>query len=149
MKVSITSNVQGTFADMESAIKRIVEQSSPILLAGASSILALVHDRIHGDGLRADGRPLGRYSNSYLAFRIRKHNRTSDPKVIASLTRQMENDFTIVGIGDTVGLGFLNSYNGDKARFIEGLYPGTYYISRREEIKFVESISTYISDLFK
>lgn len=149
MKVEITSNYQGTFAEMQAAINTIVAENAPILLAGASSILALVHDRIHGEGKRADGRPLGQYSNDYLKFRINKHNRTSDPKVIASLTRQMENDFTVVGIDDTVGLGFQNEWNGKKANFIEKLYPGTYFINRKEESVFVEAINKYISDLFK
>lgn len=50
------------------------------------------------------------------------YNREADPKVILSLTRQMENDFTVVAIEKVYGLGYNNSLNFDKAKWLETKY---------------------------
>jgi len=50
------------------------------------------------------------------------YNRSSDTKVILSLTRQMENDMTIVPTGRGYGIGYLNPDNLKKARWCEATY---------------------------
>jgi hypothetical protein len=51
-----------------------------------------------------------------------RYNRTSDTKVILSLTRQMENDLNVVPSGNGYGIGYLNSENRKKADYCEATY---------------------------
>jgi hypothetical protein len=51
-----------------------------------------------------------------------KYNRSSDTKVILSLTRQMENDLAVVATGTGYGIGYLNPDNLKKARYCELTY---------------------------
>src|SRR5690606_38168279 len=48
-----------------------------------------------------------------------KYNRSSDTKVIISLTRQLENDWSVIATDKGYGVGFLNKQNLDKARWSE------------------------------
>jgi hypothetical protein len=50
------------------------------------------------------------------------YNRTSDTKVILSLTRQMENDLNVVASGNGYGIGYLNPENYKKAIWCEATY---------------------------
>lgn len=51
-----------------------------------------------------------------------KYNRTADTKVIASLTRQMENDLTAMPAGNGYGIGYTNAHNYDKSQWVEQTY---------------------------
>lgn len=51
-----------------------------------------------------------------------RYNRTADTKVIISLTRQMENDMTIIPTEKGYGIGYLNSDNADKVGYVEHTY---------------------------
>lgn len=48
-----------------------------------------------------------------------KYNRSSDTKVIVSLTRQLENDWSVLETPKGYGIGFTNSFNADKLRWVE------------------------------
>jgi hypothetical protein len=50
------------------------------------------------------------------------YNRTTDTKVVASLTRQMENDLNVVESGNGYGIGYLNPDNRKKADYVEATY---------------------------
>ncbi len=50
------------------------------------------------------------------------YNRTTDTKVVISLTRQMENDLNIVDSGNGYGIGYLNNDNRKKADYVEATY---------------------------
>lgn len=50
------------------------------------------------------------------------YHRSSDPKVIISLTRQMENDESVVATGTGYGIGFLNHDNFLKVGYVEETY---------------------------
>lgn len=52
----------------------------------------------------------------------RVYNRDADPKVILSLTRQMENDLSVVETPDGYGIGYLNDFNYQKAIWCEETY---------------------------
>lgn len=147
VELIIDSDIRNERAEIGQLIQQIVENHNPILIAAGSGILSLVHNRIHGEGKRANGSAIGTYSNSYMRVRL-KNNRGADRKKILSLTRQMENDFTIVAVSNAVGLGFNNDTNGAKARYMEADYPGTYLLSDTEEQEFVNIIEDYIRDLF-
>ena len=47
------------------------------------------------------------------------YNRSSDTKVIVSLTRQLENDWAVLGTEKGYGIGFNNPFNKDKAGWVE------------------------------
>ncbi len=50
------------------------------------------------------------------------HNRTNDTKVVLSLTRQMENDLSVIQSGNGYGIGYLNPDNFKKAQYCEATY---------------------------
>ena len=51
-----------------------------------------------------------------------QYNRTNDTKVIASLTSEMENDFSVIAEGDKYGLGFKAENNFNKSQYVEATY---------------------------
>lgn len=48
-----------------------------------------------------------------------KYNRTADTKVIVSLTRQLENDWSVIATPKGYGIGFKNPFNLQKMRWVE------------------------------
>ncbi len=62
-----------------------------------------------------------------------RYNRTSDTKVILSLTRQMENDMTAIPTPTGYGIGYLNPFNAQKARWGESTYKKTIWDLTKEE----------------
>lgn len=76
--------------------------------------------RIHIEGKGSDEAAIGNYSNQYLKLRQRKpFNRNSDAKIIVSLTRQLENDWSVIATPKGYGIGFKNPFNLQKARWVE------------------------------
>ena len=51
-----------------------------------------------------------------------QYNRTNDTKVVASLTSEMENDFSVINQGDKYGLGFKADNNFNKSQFVDATY---------------------------
>lgn len=52
----------------------------------------------------------------------KKYGRSSDPKVVVSLTRQLENDWAVLATQKGYGIGFNNPFNTKKARWVEETY---------------------------
>lgn len=50
------------------------------------------------------------------------YHRSSDTKVILSLTRQMENDLSVAPIGSGYGIGYNNRFNFEKSQWNEKTY---------------------------
>lgn len=48
-----------------------------------------------------------------------RYNRSNDTKVIVSLTRQLENNWSVIATQRGYGIGFLNPFNYQKARWVE------------------------------
>ncbi len=83
-----------------------LQLSDTLLRNVASAMLAETKFRIHNTGTRADGSPIGSYSDSYIKVRM-KQGRGSNRKVIFSLTGDLENNYKILAISDReYGLGF-------------------------------------------
>jgi hypothetical protein len=55
-----------------------------------------------------------------------KYNRTSETKVICSLTKQLENDWNVIPTQDGYGIGFLNEINFKKTQWLEQTYPNQF-----------------------
>jgi hypothetical protein len=51
-----------------------------------------------------------------------KYNRDGSTTVIISLTRQLENDWSVIATTRGYGIGFLNSHNFDKSQWVEATY---------------------------
>jgi hypothetical protein len=69
-----------------------------------------------------------------------RYNRSADPKVIISLTRQLENDYAVMPGDVGWGVGFTNSHNFDKANWNNKRYAGKviYDLTDDEERRVVE-----------
>jgi hypothetical protein len=76
------------------------------------------------------------------------YNRGSDPDVILSLTRQMEQDFVAIAENNEYGLGFNNKHNFDKATWNEEHYKGVYDLSQHEIELAETTITDYLNGLF-
>lgn len=74
-----------------------------------------------------------------------KYNRSTDTKKIYSLTRQMENDYAVVAGEIGWGIGFNNSHNADKARWVQAQDGKIVYDLTKEELAYaVERTETLI-----
>lgn len=89
-------------------------------------LVDLMTNRIHNNGLAADGNAIGSYSNGYMRTRA-KAGRQEGKKVVISLTRQLENDWSVKerSVQPTpkgYGIGFLDKHNYDKSQWVEKTY---------------------------
>jgi hypothetical protein len=50
------------------------------------------------------------------------YHRSNDTKVILSLTRQMENDLSVIPVGQGYGIGYSNKFNFQKSQWNESTY---------------------------
>ena len=113
--ISVTTNINVVVGGLNAKLKAAGVEGGifkdKMIRAIASSVGGYVKRRVHQEGLNSSGTPIGSYSAQYLKRRQAKYNRTSDTKVIFSLTRQMENDFSVVAANPIktstgYGLGF-------------------------------------------
>lgn len=127
-----------------------LQQADSLLRSISSGMLGETSKRIHKRGENADGSPIGEYSDSYLKLRqSEKYKRDASKKVILSLTRQMEGDYTIVEISNTeYGLGFSNPINAKKANWSEERF-GKVYALTPQELEGVRAIvQEFINNTF-
>lgn len=70
-----------------------------------------------------------------------KYNRTSDKKVVASLTRQMENDMRVIALsGGGYGIGYSNKHNFDKSQWVTATYKKPIFNLAQTEIEAIKNI---------
>lgn len=105
----------------ESLLKKlnILKNREYLLRPVAFDVIAMMIERIHQEGKASDGSQIGTYANSYLKQRQRKFKRSGDSKIIVSLTRQLENDWSVIATERGYGIGFLNPLNFQKAGWVE------------------------------
>lgn len=106
---------------------KILQDREHLLRPVAFDIIALMTERIHQDGKASDDSQIGTYSNRYLRLRENKYKRSSDTKVIVSLTRQLENDWSVIATEKGYGIGFLNPLNFQKAGWVEDVKDKTIF----------------------
>lgn len=82
----------------------------------------LITKRIHEDGKASDGAQIGTYSKGYMRTREKKYKRKPDTKVIISLTRQLENDYSVIATEKGYAIGFINKFNKQKSEWVEATY---------------------------
>lgn len=99
--------------------------------------------KIKGKTSRKD---YGKYTKGINRGRKRiKYNRGSDPKVILSLTRQMESDMAIIALENGYGIGYNNSHNYDKAMWNNKRYgKEVFALSDKEEQTAMDIVAKYL-----
>lgn len=126
----------------------------------AFTIAGEMRTRIHEQGKDSSGSEIGSYSPQYMRVRTDKlppqftrgakkgqtrpkFNRTANTKVVASLTRQMENDMTAgpIKTTDGYGIGFRNPDNYDKSQFVENTYGKKIFSLTQEEKQKAKAIA--------
>lgn len=140
----MAGNVQGLIVEFKALIDNQTALMRPVTLV----LAGYVRNRIHVQGLKADGSEIGQYKNSYLKLRQTHYNRDSNKKIVYSLTRQMEQDFVPIAENNEYGLGFNNKHNFDKATWLEEKRPGVYTLSAQEEEIAEQTIIDYLNGLF-
>lgn len=88
----------------------------------AFGVIDLITKRIHIDGIASDGRPIGTYTQKYIAGLRKKNNRGPGKTVIISLTRQLENNYSVIATQRGYGIGFLNDFVYKKSQWVEENY---------------------------
>ncbi len=86
--------------------------------AALITVLAFYKDRIFIEGKDANGRITRSYTKKYLKIRA-KNNRGSGDKKVFSLTRQLENDLTL--LADSLSFGCNNPHNYDKTQWLQAM----------------------------
>ena len=86
--------------------------------AALITVLAFYKDRIFVEGKDANGRLTKTYTKKYIKVRA-INNRGSNPKKIFSLTRQLENDLTL--LAGSLSFGCNNPHNYDKTQWLQAM----------------------------
>lgn len=77
-----------------------------------------------------------------------RYNRSSDTKKVYSLTRQMENDFSVQPTQNGYGLGFNNPFNAQKAEWVQEQDKKIVYGTTKSESKLIADIAIeYVNNL--
>jgi hypothetical protein len=92
--MDITSNIPFVIGNILAKFRELGNPET-VSRAAAIAVLPELRYRIHTSGKKTDGSKIGTYSNSYLKIRQSQYNRTADSTVIASLTRQLEDAYTL------------------------------------------------------
>lgn len=147
------------------------QETDKLLRTIASTLTGMMRDRVHVQGKDANDNQIGTYSPEYMKVRTndfksakivrgvnkgqarKKYNRTSDTKVILSLTRQMENDMAIcernpIKIPYGYAIGYQNDFNFDKLTWLEQKYKKQILtkLSKHEEQVKDEIVNNYLND---
>jgi hypothetical protein len=87
----------------------------------------------------------GTFSRGAKAGQTRpQYHRSADTKVVVSLTRQLENDWSVIATSKGYGIGFLNQHNADKAGWVEGTYNKKIFTPTTGELEYC---STRLNEL--
>lgn len=144
--ISVKSNIKVVSGRIKQQLEQL-RNKEYLLRPVAIEVIPMMTDRIHQQGQAADGSEIGTYSNSYLKLRQQKYKRDASNKVIVSLTRQLENDWSVIATQNGYGIGFTNAFNLQKARWVEsGKGKTIFSLSKIEQNYAVERINELVSD---
>jgi len=131
--MEITSNIPFVVGNILAKF-RDLDNPETVSRAAAVAVLPEFRNRIHVEGKKSDGSAIGTYSNSYLKLRQRApYNRTSDPDVIASLTRQLENGYVLKATENGYTIGNASPYNDEKVKHLENQYGEIFQLTQGEK----------------
>ena len=115
--ITITTNLSEVIGKIASNFE-LLKDKDYLLRPLAIETIPNMKERIHKEGQATDGEQIGTYANSYMRIR-EKNKRGEDRKIIVSLTRQLENDWAVLGTSTGYGIGFNNPFNKQKAKWVE------------------------------
>jgi len=79
-----------------------------------------------------------------------QYHRSNDPKVIISLTRQLENDESVLPSGTGYGIGFNNPFNFQKSQWVEAIYKKAIWKLTEEEKALAKTVAEkFVEDFLK
>jgi phage gpG-like protein len=145
--ITIKSNIGQVTGAIAERLKVLINKEY-LLRPVAFGLIDKMTQRIHVEGKASDGGAIGNYNSNYLKQRQRKpYNRTSDAKIIVSLTRQLENDWSVIATDRGYGIGFKNSFNLQKARWVEqGKGKNIFDLTANEQAYATEYLNELITD---
>lgn len=141
--VTIKSNIVHVGQQIRDKLGALTDET--ILRPVMFGLVDLMTQRIHIEGEDSSGNQIGTYSKGYLRTRA-KANRKEGSKVVISLTRQLENAWTVEATPKGYGIGFLNQHNYDKSQWVEATYKKPIFELTQKEREYAVD---YISDLVK
>lgn len=147
--INVTSNIAEVTRTIREKLARLSDKEF-LLRPVCFDVIDLMTKRIHLDGEDAKSAPIGTYNKSYLKLRQAKFSRKSDPKIIVSLTRQLENDWAVIPTERGYGVGFKNFFNYQKARWVEARKDKEIFsLTSGEEEYVAERVDELIVEAFK
>lgn len=144
--MTIKSNIKVVSGRIKQQLQQL-KNKEYLLRPVAIEVIPLMTERIHQNGQASDNGQIGTYNNAYLRFRQAKYKRDSSNKVIVSLTRQLESDWSVIATQNGYGIGFTNPFNLQKARWVEGNKGKVIFnLTQSEQQYAVERINELVSD---
>jgi len=131
--MEITSNIPFVVGNILAKFREL-DNPETVSRAAAVAVLPEFRNRIHVEGKKSDGSAIGTYSNSYLKLRQKQpYNITSDPDVIASLTRQLENGYVLKATENGYTIGNASPYNDEKIKHLTEQYGEIFQLTEAEK----------------
>lgn len=143
MAFTIKTNIGEVTAELQNKLAALADKEY-IPRRLSFDLIDLMTNRIHNEGKAADGGQIGTYNKSYLSLRQRKYKRSSDSKIIVSLTRQLENDWNVIATDKGYGIGFLNAFNFQKARWVEENKGKVIFSLSQPELQYINATITQL-----
>lgn len=150
--ITIKSNIKVVSGRIKQQLEQL-KNKEYLLRPVAVEVIPMMTERIHKKGIASDGGQIGTYSNGYLKLRERGNKkqqipvRGSDSKVIVSLTRKLEGNWSVIATTNGYGIGFTNPFSLQKARWVEGIKDKTIFILSQSEQQYaVDRINELIAD---
>ena len=144
--MTIKSNIKVVSGRIKQQLEQL-KNKEYLLRPVAVEVIPLMTERIHQKGEASDDGQIGTYSNSYLRLRQRQYKRDASNKVIVSLTRQLENNWSVIATQNGYGVGFTNPFNLKKARWVEGIKSKSIFsLSKTEQTYAIDRINELVSD---
>lgn len=146
--ITIKLDINKFAASMQTMLNKLKDREL-LLRPVALEIIPQMTRRIHINGKASDDSNIGTYSNSYLKYR-ENNKRGKDPKVIVSLTRQLENDWAVLATERGYGIGFNNVLNANKAGWVEKTKNKKIFeLSEKEKQYAIERLNELTSEIIR
>lgn len=146
--ITIKSNIKVVTGRIKQQLGQL-KNKEYLLRPVAIEVIPMMTERIHQNGEASDDSQIGTYNNSYLKLRQNKYKRDASVKIIVSLTRQLENNWSVIATQNGYGIGFTNPFNLQKARWAEeNKDKKIFSLSKSEQKYAVDRINELIADAF-
>jgi hypothetical protein len=143
--IKVNTNIAEVSARISAKLEKLKDKEY-LLRPVCFDLIELMKIRIHEKGRDKYNSAIGTYSSWYLRYRQKHHQRSNDTQIIVSLTRQLENDWSVIATPKGYGIGFKNVFNLKKARWVEAIKKKEIFQLSADENKYASDL---INDLVK